>query len=314
MDKGYHVMRYLMLSAVAMFWLSCEKDQITPNESDPIVQVVTDASLQVVTPVVGFVAGTEKYGFTYNVINGVKDITTVNVYSTFTDAATEEGPGAQSNEVLLGSYPVTDPLFSVQTDTVTYEDLRAGLTLEGASLPDSDIDLKVGAGWKLRFEGILSSGETIPLVGSINIAVLSRFAGIYKYTHLEYYRINVLRDDVTDPIVGQEVFIGSVDENTFAHNEWWGPFSWPGCNFQFDVNFDDNSITVPILTECGQFGGNSLLTCASPGGLPNVPCAGSNILIPDDVTGVHKLYLTYGYFTDGSGAREFYTELEKVVD
>lgn len=42
-----------------------------------------------------------------------------------------------------------------------------------------------------------------------------------------------------------------------------------------------------------------------------MPCTGTNILIKDDVNGKHRIKLTYGYFTEGSGSREFYEEMEK---
>jgi hypothetical protein len=57
--------------------------------------------LQVITPVISFQAGVPSYHMEFCVVNGLKRITDVEVYSVFTDAAT----GAQSNEVLLDTYP-----------------------------------------------------------------------------------------------------------------------------------------------------------------------------------------------------------------
>ena len=81
-------------------------------------------------------------------------------------------------------------------------------------------------------------------------------------------------------------------------------------------------MTIPLLDENGQlahgdplFSGNRALGChTEPELFTNVPCDGSNMLIPDDVNGKHRMILTYGYFTDGSGLREFYEVLEKIVN
>ena len=37
-------------------------------------------------------------------------------------------------------------------------------------------------------------------------------------------------------------------------------------------------------------------------------------LFPNDILGKDKIYMSYGYLTAGSGPREFYEVLEKVVD
>ncbi|HEY3404276.1 MAG TPA: hypothetical protein VGK59_12865 [Ohtaekwangia sp.] len=311
-DKGYQVMQYLMISGAAML-LSCEDDREVNYSEDKAIELeVTDSYLQVETPVVGFQAGTPSYSIAFNAINGLKDLDKVNIYSTFTDTS-----GVSTNEVLFASYDVEEPLRNVITDEFTYDDLKAGLLLEGEPLPDDQILLAVGAGWEFRFEGVRADGEIIRLPGTINVAVLSRFAGIYKMTKMAYYRIGVLRNDVTDPEIGETIFIGSVDENTFSHNGWWGPFPWPGCAFNFDIDLEDADpvlkpvTAVPILTECGLYAGNEPLACP---GMSSVPCATSNVLEIHDDTGKHILKLSYGYLvTSGAtGPREFYVEYEKV--
>lgn len=309
-NQQYLMKRYLMV-VFTLFALSCEEErEIEYPVSEAVTQQITDPFLQIKTSVIGFQAGTPSYDLEFNVINGLKNVSQVNVYSTFTDATT----GQTSNEVLLKSYPVTGSTRNILTDELTYADLKAGLTLNGTPLPDNQTTLAVGSGWKFRFEGVRPSGETVHLPGAVNVAVLSRFAGIYEVKKAEYWRIGVLRNDVTGPWIGEHIFIGSVDENTFSHNDWWGPFAWTGESFHFDVDLTTNKITVPILVDGALFAGNRALSCATDAGdLSRVKCGSSNILIPDDVTGRHKIILSYGYFVDGSGAREFYQELEKVV-
>lgn len=313
--KNINILRGLSLATViALLVVGCiNPDPVTLDTDNPVTPTQSDAYLQVNTPVIGFQAGTEKYGLAVNVINGVNSISKLNVYSTFTDTS-----GVSSNEVLLRSYTVDATTREVIIDSLTYADLKDGLTLEGQPLPDDELLLAVGAGWALRLEGVNAAGEVVRLNGgNVSVAVLSPYAGIYEYTELEYYRINDLRDDVSDPSIGGQVYIGSVDDDTFSHNDWWGPFGdWTGSHFEFDVDFD-NPIAenvYPVVNyqfPDGLYSGTSALTCAAtPGGLPNVDCATSNRLIVDPVNNKHRFILTYGYAAAG-GNREFYNVLDK---
>jgi len=298
--------RYLLVT-LTLFAFSCDDDNtVEYDKGAAIFQKVADPFLQVTTPVIGFQAGTESYDLGFNVINGTKALTEVKAYSIFTDAET----GLQSNEVLLSTFPVAQPNRNIVTGNITYDELKAGLSVNGAALPTDEVDLKVGSGWKLRFEGTTATGETIPLAGNINVAVLSRFAGIYKVVKSEYYRIGVL----TATWTGETRFIGSVNETTFSYNDYWGNFPWTGNQFNFTIDFDTNVITAPIAVD-GLFSGTRGIGCPTDAADFTVfGCANTNVLIPDDATGKHKIKLTYGYFTDGSGSREFYEELEKVVE
>jgi hypothetical protein len=274
-------------------------------------QQIADPYLQILTPVVSFQAGTPDYNIDMNVINGLKELTKVDAYVVYTDAAT----GAKSESTLFKSYPVNDPQKVVINDVVTYDDLKAGITVNGEPLPDDQVELAVGSGWVMKYVGTTVSGEEVPLAGSVNVAVLSRFAGIYRVVDMVYWRIGEERPDVYASEIGNTRFIGSVDENTFKYNDYWGPFAWTGGSFNFDIDFNTNKITVPIVC-CGLFSGNYATNCTDNSDLlTNVPCGDtSNILIPDDAEGKHQIILTYGYFAEGSGPREFWEILEKVVD
>ncbi|NJN25037.1 MAG: hypothetical protein HC819_03140 [Cyclobacteriaceae bacterium] len=285
------------------------QDPFAEYKQGPLQQI-TDPYLQIKTPVVQFQAGTPSYTVALNAINGLKQITKLDAYSVYTDAKT----GSKSDPVLFKSYTIDNPLKVEISDEVTYEDLKDGIMVDGAGLPANDVELAVGSGWVLRFIATTASGDEIPLSGSVNIAVLSRFAGIYRVVDMKYWRLGEDRDDVYGSQIGNTRFIGSIDENTFSYNDYWGPFPWSGGSFNFDINFDDNSITVPIVC-CGLFSGNYATNCKDNADkLTNVPCTGSNVLQPDDATGKHRIILTYGYFSEGSGPREFWEILEKVVD
>lgn len=300
--KNIRLITFLSL-ALVFAAVSCNEDEFV-TYGEETTEVLTDPFLQIITSVIPFQAGIPSYTMEFNVVNGLKRITAVEIYSVFSDAAT----GAQSNEVLFGTYPLDADDLTVVLDDITYDDLKAGLTVNGAPLPDNQVDIAIGSGWLFRFVGKKAEGD-FGLNGNIRVGVLSRFAGNYEVIESAYYRIGVAQA----PWTGQTRFIGSVDATTFSYNDFWGPFAWGGESFNFSLNETDNTLTVPILTESGLFSGNNPMNCATDGALfTNVPCAGSNVLIPDDIGGKHIIKITYGYFTTGSGPREFYEVLQKI--
>jgi len=297
--KNFKIL-FLFSFASLFVTISCNDDDFVQYKSEEF-QTVTDGYLQIKTPVIAFQAGIPAYHMEFNVVNGTNRYTAIEVYKVYTDAST----GNSSNEVLLETYPVGPGVTTTVTDELTYADLKAGLTVNGSPLPDDEAALAVGSGWIFRFVGKTAEGDK-DLNGNIRVGVLSRFAGLYRVIESAYYRIGVL----TATWDGQERFIGSVDENTFSYNDWWGNFGWAGNAFHFDLNPDN---TIETLTGGGLFGGNRRINCTTDFAIfTSVPCVGSNVLIPDDVNGHHIIKLTYGYFTDGSGPREFYEVLEKI--
>lgn len=271
----------------------------------------TDPLLDVKTSVISFVAGTENYVVSiFSLIPAANETTSLEVYSTFNDATS----GGKSNEVLLTTYDLTKGENNIE-GSLTYADLKAGLTVDGSPLPDNEVDIPVGSSWDLIVRPVDGSGNATFGSKKITIAVLSPFAGLYRVVESAYYRIGVGPTTWND----QERFIGSVDANTFSYNDFWGNFANAGASFVFDIN-EDNTITV--LDDPSQlvFSGDMMLTCQEDGAqFTSVPCAGSNVLIPDDVGGKHVIKLTYGYFTTNAdptvgGPREFYEVLEKIVD
>jgi hypothetical protein len=289
--------------ALAFVVVSCDDDDFVQYQGEAF-QSISDPFLQIKTPVIAFQAGIPSYTMEFNLVNGLKRVNAVEVYTIFTDAST----GASSNEALLGTYTAGAGDFTSFSDDLTYDDLKAGLTVNGGPLPADEVDIAIGSGWIFRFVGKTDSGD-IPLAGSIRVGVLSRFAGLYEVVASEYYRIGVL----TATWDGQSRFIGSVDETTFSYNDWWGNFAWAGNSFHFRLNEADNTLTVPILVNGALFSGNRALDCAvEPQTFTSVSCAGSNVLEPDDAGGHHVIKLTYGYFTDGSGSREFQETLRKL--
>ncbi len=312
----------LIIGAWLSIGVACDKheDIVTPGEGDLLSFENSNTFLQVLTPVVSFQAGEDSYDVSFNAIIGHNEISKVNVYSTFTDAASATGLTAE--EVLIESFDVTASTGEreVMTTTLTYDDLKKDVLIDGDPLPASDFDLAVGAGWEFRFVGVGTDGMEYDLAGTVAVAVLSPYAGLYKVVESAYYRIGVLSG--ASPWNGVERFIGSVDDDTFVH-EWIGPLHTISRGvdpWTFDVDLATFVISAPSPTDIPLLGDYSVNCVDNPGSFTNVSCAGSNVLIPDLVMGKHKIKLTFGYVIDSdpdpdnNGVREFYEVLEKVVN
>jgi len=308
--------KYLTLLFASLFIMySCDEDTV---DYDEISLEVVDGFVRVLTPNVAFVAGTESYAIQILTVPGVADAAKVELYNQFTDSRT----GAVSNEVLLGTYDINQSEASTSIeDMLTFEQLRAGIEIEGNLLPTNDIDIAIGSSWTLTARPIASDGSEASLSNAgntINVSVLSPFAGDYLVTESAYYRIGI-ESSLTD-WTGQVNFIGSVNDTVFSHPDFWGPFGYPG-EFKFIVR-SDNTVWIPKDGEAGieqeLFSGNYILNCESdPSSFENVSCAGSNVLEPS-ISRDHVFKLTYGYYTasgdENEGAREFYEKLVKIVE
>lgn len=301
------IFKIFFVSLIFISLNTCSDTDNTIKYAEGETLKITDPYLQIETPVVSFQAGIPDYSYAFTLINAVNHVSKLNVYKQFTQAGTL----AQSDRILFKSYSVGNDNKTAFSDSFTFSDLRDGLKVNGADLPTNDELIPTGSSWKLTFEAETSQG-TQQLGGSIRVAVLSVYAGIYKVVESEYFRIGVSYGGWN----GETRFIGSIDENTFSYNDAWGYFGWVGKSFDFDLN-PDNTITVPLINSSGLFSGNRALRCdIEPQTFTSVSCDGSNVLIPDPANptskdGKHIIKLTYGYFTDGSGPREFYEVLEK---
>jgi hypothetical protein len=144
------------------------------------------------------------------------------------------------------------------------------------------------------------------------MSVSTRFAGTYSVIEGFYFRLGV---DQGPMWTGENIVIKSVDAITYEWYAWgelsgWGPYS-----FYFQIDPVTNAITyLPDQTLNDQ---PVITPYANPGDLSNViPLAGANInsAIKDDVEGKDQMNMCYGYYTGGSGPREFYFLLEKIVN
>ena len=306
-----HIKYIVLLICSVSTLISCiddDNDELTGDAK-------TGGLISLNNAAIGYVIASEStYTASGNIFQGTVQTTTVDVYKSFTDAVT----GKTSEEVFLTSIPVTTTEVGKNATfefSFTYEDLIEGLTLDGNPLPSSDSGLNIGDSWSLRYAAKTSDGDLSFNSNTTKVSVGTRFAGIYRTIDASYYRIGVLTSTTSD--WPEEIIIESVDADTYRVVNYFGNFD--GNEWYFKIDEATGKISYPDETPSGdaQLGnGQPFISCASsPNDMTNVPCGDVTDRIElDEVNGADKLYMSFGYFTSGSGPREFYQVLEKIVD
>ncbi len=298
------------MAVASLAVVSCEEDNdaLTGNKNE-------GGLLSVNTILVPYVVGNGsdfEYAASISAFQGDIKVNSVDIYKTFTNV-----DGESSNTTLLKtiSFPNTNQVENLNF-TTTYSELISGLTLNGASLPSSDSSLNIGDYWTLTYVSNTSAGTQAQNLKTTKVSVGTRFAGQYSVIQCEYWRIGVPRPDVTGPFLGTVVTIESVNATTYKKLEWAGPFS--GNEFYFTIDSNDNVLVPTTYNGSPQLiNGQPATNCTeTPGDITNA-CGFvgiQNKVVRDDVLGKDKIYMSYGYLTAGSGPREFYEVIEKVVD
>jgi hypothetical protein len=306
----------LCFTLLAVLFTACD---INDREYDDVLEVGrTGGTLTVNNQLISYVVGEDAtYTASGSTYQGSVSTQTVDVYKSFTSSAT----GETSNETLLTSITISDlnaGSTSVFEAQFTYSELIEGLLLNGEPLPAEDTGLTIGDSWTLRYVSNTSAGDANSNIATTKVAVGTRFAGTYRVIASDYYRIGV-QSGAAD-WSGEQRIIESVDATTYKHLGvgpfdvgYFADYADSEYHLFFDLNSDDTvnyeGVGNTTLLE------NAYVSCAVNGALfENVSCAGSNYVVRDDVEGKDLIYMTYGYFTDGSGTREFYEVLEKIVD
>ncbi len=314
--KNIKFILLILLSFSTIF--SCideDNDELTGTK-------VEGGLLNIKSKAISYVVGDNKtYAASGNIYQGKVQTKMVEVYKKFTNSVT----GDESNEVLFATLPITNTTISETVDfsqDFTYADLISGLTVGGAPMSASDTDLNIGDYWTLRYVATTADGNVRPNTVTTKVLVGTRFAGTYKVIASDYWRIGV-QSGIAN-WVGEERIIESVDATTYRHlgvgpfdpDEITGAFNEPieEAHVYFSLATDDtiDYENVGNTTWLGQ----PYMTCVNnPTQFTNVPCgATTNYVVKDDVDGKDLIYMTYGYLTPGSGPREFYEVLEKVVE
>ena len=298
---------FIIFASVILIIGACIKpDNIAPMSEE-------GGLLEVLTPSLNYVVGENvPYGVEFRVFQGEILTTKVEVMLSFHTTDTLDVEHI-SNEILFKTIDVTETITHLQTFDVTFDELVVGLEIDGVAIPTADADYTIGDYWELRLLSTTSDGNVHENYRRIQMAISTRFAGTYLVVAGDYFRIGV--DNGPDFQVGGEVTIKSVDATTYEWFEWGALSGWGGNTLYFQIDAVTSAITYPpdqVLN--GEPVTNPI---DNPGDLTNViPIAGANIntAIRDDVDGKDQLNMVHGYYTGGSGPREFYFLLQKVVN
>lgn len=312
-------MKNLKIYSLALFlfagftFVSCEKDndELTGNKE-------LGGELILKSESIGYVVGnglTTNYDNMFTVYQGAEKVESIDIYNTFT-TTDSKGDAIVSNKVLLRT--VTLPAVN-QHETlpfsVNYNQLINGLKIAGVPLSASDGTLKIGDYWTLTYVSHLNNGLIHENGHSTKIAVGTRFSGKYRAVSASYYRIGVLTY-VTKDWPAQTV-IESVDATTYRVLDYLGAEAFSGNTYYFTIDAND-VIGYPVNRPDGtpQKGNDQpFITCiTNPLDMAFVNCGTSNKVVRDNVGGKDLLYMSYGYYTAGSGPRTFYQVLEKIVE
>lgn len=296
-----------LLAITGLFLSQCTTDLQDNTEGAQEGGIITTGSSSL-----NYVVGNDgTYGFDMLVQqNSEFPVSQVNLYKSA--QLNVDGENKLSNEILVetidvgGVVPVT-----INSKEYAYADLIDGLTIDGAPLPATDGELTIGDKFIFTIESVMASGEKFQQAYKVNMTVSTRYAGTYTCVDMQYWRIGVQSPNYW---LGHELVVKSIDAITYEY-DWGSSIGWDGpLYFQVDA---DGNISYPAEWDgvAQTLNGNPLTTCATtPADLSNVPCAGSDIVVKDDVNGADQLIMTYGYFTAGSGPREFYDVLVKKVN
>jgi hypothetical protein len=304
--KKFKLYSLALLVLAGLF--SCEED------SDSLTGgAATGGLLTINSGLVGYVVGNGndfKYPVKVTGFQGEVTTTKIEVYKSFTNVA-----GVKSNELLYKTIDVAEtPKNQVIDFNVTYNELRAGLTVGGAPLPADDSKLIIGDAWTLRYVTTTSNGDVHSNSKTTKVAVGTRFAGTYRVIDSNYWRLGVSNGGWN----GDIRVIESVDATTYRYVGYAGLFAGAANTHYFTI--DGAGVVTSPQTYKGAvqlLNGQPLINCTS-NPVDMVKSCGyagpQNTVTKDDVNNKDRIYRTYGYYTAGSGPREFYEALERVVN
>lgn len=108
-------------------------------------------------------------------------IVSIEVYNMYTQTAT----GIQSNQVLMQTVDVgmaNATEMVTKTLSITYNDLKKDLVLDGAGLPSDETLLPIGDKWQLSYVSVMEDGRKVVNNGTTDISVANIYAGFYQCT------------------------------------------------------------------------------------------------------------------------------------
>lgn len=317
--KNIKKIAFLFLSVCSLLFVACDEkgDFLTGGSK-------TGGLLNVKKEAITYVVGnglTKPYDNQITIFQGVEKVVKIDIYKSFTTTKVVNGVKVTftSNQILLKSITL---LANVQTESVsystTYNDLIAGLVIDGAPLPAADSSLQIGDYFTLVYKSTLNTGLIHENSVKTKLSVGTRFAGTYRVIQGDYWRIGTPRPDIS--WVGETRIIESVDATTYrfvGYCGYFGPSNGSADNTHY-FTVDANDVVRTPVTYNGLaqiLNALPVINCEeTPTNMTNA-CANTpnNTIVRDDVNGRDKIYRSYGYLNT-TGPREFYEVLEKIVD
>ena len=172
------IFKYLLLSGFAAMAFACEdnEDQITTHALEGGLLVPKPAALSYV------LAKTPSVDVVLEVRQG-PGVDKIEVYKSYCSECGLESTAKHSNEVLVTELEVNSSNVSERVDVTlnqTYTQLRSGLTLAGAPLPEDEADLRIGDFWEYRFVALMADGREVVNLNTITVSVANAYSGNYK--------------------------------------------------------------------------------------------------------------------------------------
>ncbi|MFC2096671.1 fibronectin type III domain-containing protein, partial [Bacteroidota bacterium] len=169
-------------------------------------------------------------------------------------------------------------------------------------------NLSIGTEYTFNFKSI-DDDENISTGISISATPDYEIEGTYTAIEGEYWRNEMLMSTVEYWL--DEFQIEKINETTYKLIKFC---AWENNELYFQIG-ESGQITYPV-----EWGGvnqtlndEPITTCdLNPADLEHVDCENSNFATIDELNYKHKLTMTIGYYTEGSGPREFYQVLEKL--
>ena len=163
----------LVFTALGFLFTACNKSE------DLVTDDAKTGGLVVPTSSVPYKLGaTPTVDLTVTIPMG-PGIATIEVYNTYNSNVT----GSVSNSVLMttidvASGNVTEEI--VKSFSITYNDLKKDIVIDGAGLPSDETLLPIGDFWELSYTSIMADGRRVVNNAVTGIAVANIYAGFYQ--------------------------------------------------------------------------------------------------------------------------------------
>ena len=308
----------LVFLALVAFYACNDEDLNVDNE---VSTAQTGGLLDVKSPSINYVVGNQgPYSATVRVYQGAVKSTTIRIAKTFHSTKIVDGEAVAATSNTIDSFKTLTIGDTSQNSIHSYEfnflELIEGLSVDGVPLSSNDGDYKIGDYWELQYYTTASNGVEALSASTTQATVSTRFAGTYDILKGEYFRIGA-NNGAGAMWTGTQAVIKSIDAVTYAWAEWGITSGWGGNILYFQIDPVTSAITYPEEWNgvAQTLNGQPITTYpANAMDLTNVIGFTAD---PNKATlvdsGKDILDMLYGYFTGGSGPREFYHLLEKDI-